>query len=115
MKNIGSTLSIILGILIIFIGLSKASNGGSIDYMNSGMQMLLGAVAYKWAKKRKYGEIPNTSLRKVSEGIFMFFVISITIFRNDLALAVSSDPVPNLIIPAWVVIAYLVVVLKKNK
>lgn len=113
MKHIGSTLAMILGVLVIVTGLSKASAGGSIDYLNSGLQMLLGAMACRWAKKRKFDEIPNTGSRKILEGVLIFFAVAITVFRSDLPIAIALDPFPNLIIPVWVVFAYLVAVFKK--
>jgi hypothetical protein len=115
MKHIGSTLTIILGILALGAGANNIAKGlDGVAYFNSGMQMILGGIAYRWAKKRKSGDIPNTSLRKISEGVLMFFVASITIFRNDLAFAIASDPFPNVIIPAWIFVAYLIVVIKKG-
>lgn len=118
MKHLGSTLAHILGVLFIITSLSKAGTGpdpDSINYLNCGRQTLLGAMAYRWAKKRKHGEIPNTGLRKALEGIFIFFVIAISVFRNDLITAIVADPFPSFIIPAWIVIAYAVVALKKPK
>jgi hypothetical protein len=116
MKHLGSTLAIILGTLLVITGLSKAGTGpDSINYINCGIQTLLGAMAYRWAKKRKHEEIPNTGLRKTLECVLIFFVVAITVFRNDLRTAIVADPIANLVIPAWIVIAYAVAALKKPK
>lgn len=115
MQHIGSTLTIILGVLVIAAGPNAIGTGGDpLAYYNAGVQMILGAIAYRWAKKRKSGDIPNTSLRKISEGILIFFIASTLVFRRDLGAAIASYPWPTVIIPAWIFVAYLIVTMKKG-
>jgi hypothetical protein len=115
MKHIGSILTIILGVLAIVAGPYIIGTGGDpLVYIDSGVQMILGGIAYQLAKKRKSGEIPNTSLLKITEGILIFSVASISYFRHDIAFALRSEPFPTVIIPAWIFVAYLIVAMKKG-
>ena len=109
-KHIGSTLGIVLGILAIVSGLTMP---GSI--LIAGIVMLVGALAYRSAKKRKMQEVNNTVLRKALEGIGIFGLIALIVLQKDLKELIATDPVPNFIIPIFVLIAYLIALIRKNK
>jgi hypothetical protein len=115
MQHIGSTLTIILGVLALVTGPYIIGTGGDpLSYIDSGVQMILGGIAYQLAKKRKSGELPNTSRLKIFEGILIISVASISFFRHDMAFAIRTEPFPTVIIPAWIFVAYLIVAFKKG-
>ncbi len=109
-KHLGSTLGIALGILSILAGLTQP--GATLI---SGIVMLIGALAYRSAKKRKLQEVGNTVIRKVIEGIGIVGVIALIVLQKDLKMLIATDPVPNFVIPVFVIIAYSIALLKKQK
>jgi hypothetical protein len=77
--------------------------------------MILGALAYRSAKKRRLGEVDSTLTRRAIEYALLLTLILIVLLQNNLAYLIASDPVPNALIPLGAVIAYLVVVLLPRK
>ena len=77
--------------------------------------MILGALAYRSAKKRKLGEVTTTLLRKGLEASALVIIAAAVLLQNDLKNHIANDPVPNVIIPLWAIIAYIVIVLKTKK
>ena len=45
----------------------------------------------------------------------MVGLVAVVLLQNNLAALVVSDPVPNLIIPLWAVIAYSIIAFKKQR
>lgn len=81
------------------------------------MQVLfiLGALANRSAQKRKLGEISGSSLRKALEVCAIVIIIAAVLLQKNLTYNIATDPVPNLIIALWAIIAYMVIALKKQK
>ena len=77
--------------------------------------MLIGALAYRSAKKRKLGEVKDTILRKIVEGIIVIGIIAMIILQNDLKYLIATDSVPNFVILVFMVIDYLVASIRKKK
>jgi|APSaa5957512535_1039671.scaffolds.fasta_scaffold308129_2 hypothetical protein len=109
-KHLGSTLGIALGILSILAGLTQT--GATLI---SGIVMLIGALAYRSAKKRMLQEVGNTVLRKAVEGIGIVGIIALIGLQKDLKMLIVADPVPNFVIPVFVVVAYLIAFMRKQK
>ncbi len=109
-KHIGSTIALVIGALLIASGAANLSPA-----LISGLTIVLGALAYRSAKKRKLADVSNSALRLTIEIVGVVLSILIVFLQKDLKHLITSDPVPNLLIPLWVLIAYLVVSLKKNK
>lgn len=107
-KHIGSSIAIIIGVLSIIAGLAKP---GAILF--SGAVIILGAFAYRSAKKRKLGEVKSSLPRKSFEVIAVIIAMSVVLLQNNLIQAIETDPVPNLIIPLWVFIAYIFMIVRK--
>ena len=105
-KHIGSTISIVLGILL-FASVSTNPNG-----LVTGSIIILGALAYRSAKKRKLGDVNTTLLRKGLEISALIIIAAAVLLQNDLKTLIASDPVPNFIIPLWAIVAYAVISLK---
>jgi hypothetical protein len=113
-RHLGSTVALILGCLELVTGLSQfgtlptpPSAGGALLI---GTVMILGALAYRSAKKRKLGEVKSTGLRQAIEVTLLLLIAMIILLQNDIKYLIATDPVPNAVIPAWAIIAYLIVV-----
>jgi phage tail protein X len=109
-KHIGSTIALVFGVLAILSGLAKP---GPILF--SGIVIILGALAYRSAKKRKLGEVTNSLLRKALEITGVIIAIASVALQKNFLQVLEADPVPNLIIPLWVVIAYILISMRKPK
>jgi len=110
-KNIGSTIAIALGALSVFAGLGQQQ----ISLANAGFIMLIGAYAYRSAKKRSLGEVPNTKIRTLIELAGMFVIVLLIVLQNNLKHLIETDPVPNVIVPIWAIAAYLFSFLRKKQ
>ena len=114
-KHIGSTIALGFGVLSCISGLANmAKESGHGVLFWGGIIAILGALAYRSAKKRKLGEIKSSSLRKASE-VFAFVIIGIVLLQKNFPDNVIDNPVPNLITPLWAIIAYMIIALKKEK
>ena len=111
MKNhIGSSLALILGVLTLIIGLTKPSG-----LLVTGIVIILGALSFRSAKRRKLAEVNNSLLRKGLEITAIAIIVFAIIFQGNLKYLIATDPVPNLVIPLYAIIAYLIIVFKKSK
>ena len=111
-KHIGSTIALILGFLS-FAG--SVANPSNLSGLIAGPVIILGALAYRSAKKRKLGEVRNTALRKGLELLALIMIAAAILLQNDLKNLIAADPVPNLIIPLWAIIAYVVIASKARQ
>ncbi len=109
-KHIGSTIALILGILYFISGLTKGNSG-----LIAGPIMILGALAYRSAKRRKLGTAKSTSFRKYLEITAICIIIAGVLFQKNLPYLIATDPVPNLIIPLWALIAYLIIAIQRSE
>lgn len=103
--HFGSTLAIVFGVLFILAGFGAAQRlpEQGFDQMTGGIFMILGGVAYRSAKKRCFGAVPNTGLRRVLEVLAVFLVFYGVVGGRNLWY---SNPIIFLVIPLWVIIAY---------
>ncbi|MEJ1392118.1 MAG: hypothetical protein RPU34_14720 [Candidatus Sedimenticola sp. (ex Thyasira tokunagai)] len=104
--HIGSTIALAIGILSILTGLSNSPAS-----VIAGMVIILGALAYRSAKKRKLGTVRSSLSRRAIELVAILTALAVVLLQNDLAFLIQSDPVRNLIIPAWVLVAYVSVLI----
>jgi len=107
-KNIGSLLAIALGALLVFSGFGQQQ----VSVANAGIIMLIGAFAYRSAKKRSLGEVPDSTIRSLTELAGMAVIILLIVMQNNLISLMVTDPVPNVIIPVWALVAYLIIRIK---
>jgi hypothetical protein len=77
--------------------------------------MIFGALAYRSAKKRRLGEAKTTFVRLALELTLLLLICLIILAQNNLMYLISTDPVPNLIIPLWAILAYLIVALTPKR
>ncbi len=109
-KHLGSTLAFCIGVLSIMAGIAKPSSTAI-----AGVTIVLGAIAYRSAKKRKLGDAKNSKVRLTFEIMCVVLSILIVVLQNDLKNLIAVDPVPNFVIPLWVLIAYSVISLRRNE
>lgn len=102
-KHMGSTIALIIGVLGLLSGLSQLK-----PVFFSGVLIILGALAYRSAKKRKLGEVRSSLTRKVVEIMAIVIGMAPVVLQNNLQHAMINDPVPNIIIPIWVLVAYII-------
>lgn len=107
-KHIGSTIALVVGILSVVAGLSQLN-----DRFISGAVIILGALAYRSAKKRKLGAVESTTLRRTLEFLAIIAAMAAVFLQNNLLYLIENDPVPNLVIPLWVLIAFVIITLKR--
>jgi hypothetical protein len=109
MKNkfLGSTIALVIGALAILGGLANPSS-----LLFAGISITLSALAYKSAKKQKIGIIKASSTRQILEIVGLVIMVLLILFQNNLAMNLYNDPFPNIVIPIWGIIAYLVVIFK---
>lgn len=73
----------------------------------SGPVMILGALIYRSAKKRRETQ-GNNFVRVIGELAGLLAILFLAFGQNDLRERLVTDPVPNLIIPVWALIAYAI-------
>jgi len=106
-KYLGSTVALILGVLSVVAGLVKPSST-----LIGGIIIVLGALAYRSAKNRKCGEVTTSLVRKALEVFAIGIIIALILLQRNAMYYIKTDPFPNLVIPLWAIIAYLVIALK---
>ena len=118
MRNyLGSILAYIAGTLSLLSGLSiitlpdKAENGMAMSII--GLVVLLGVFAYRSVKKTKRREVKFSWVRRTFEIVLLSIAAALILMQNNLGYLAETDPVPYVIIPLWVLLAYLYMVFRK--
>ena len=113
LRYLGSTLALVLGCLTWIAGVSNAVSDPSHvgGLLVAGPVMILGALAYRSAKKRKLGEAKSLAERKVVEVLLLLAICAIVLMQKNLKELIATDPFSNLLVPLWAIVAYLVVIL----
>jgi hypothetical protein len=115
-RHLGSSITLVLGCLGLIGGLaSLARPQPNLAPSIGALIMILGALAYRSAKKRKLGETKTTLTRQALELTLLLLICLIVLAQNNLMYLINTDPVPNLIIPLWAILAYLTVALRPNR
>lgn len=109
-RHLGSTVALVVGGLALLSGLAKAG-----DPLIAGIVIILGALAYRSAKKRKLGEVNSTLTRQLLEVALLVVMCLAILAQSNLSYLVVTDPVSNAVIPIWAIIAYLSIVLVPNR
>ena len=82
------------------------------DTLLAGVVMVFGALAYKSAKKRWLGEAKSTMTRQLLEIALLVVVCVAVLAQPNLKHLMVTDPIPNVVIPVWAIVAYLVIAFK---
>jgi cytochrome bd-type quinol oxidase subunit 2 len=118
-ENMGSSLAIFLGILFIFnyISTSKAGPPQNPEHLFLGIMIIPGALVYRSAKKRKHEEAKNTKKRRITEWavLSMILCFAILILVSTNGFAIERMPVLFFLAVPWILISYIVVIIKSPK
>jgi hypothetical protein len=112
-RHLGSTIAIVLGVL--YFAVSIKLSGLPIDGVMAGPVMVLGAFAYRSAKRRALSEATASMGRQIVETVLILLIVASVVFRNDLRAAIVIHPVPTLLIPVWCVVAYVIAAVRAWK
>jgi hypothetical protein len=79
-RHFGSTIALLLGALAFLGAASRIGNGDPLaaGVLAAGLVLILGALVYRSAKRRRLGEVASTPARRVLEGIaivLMFLIV----------------------------------------
>jgi|WetSurMetagenome_2_1015567.scaffolds.fasta_scaffold1343999_1 hypothetical protein len=107
-NNYGSNFAIFAGALLFFYGINQLNSG-----LVSGPTILIGAFAYKSAKKRKLQVVPDTFFRKLFELMGFILILLMIIKIDNVNKLIFEHPIPLLVIPIWAISAYLFILFKK--
>jgi hypothetical protein len=113
LTHLGSLFALVLGFFGLFGALGAISKGEDASgTLVAATIMILGALAYRSAKKRRFGEVASTFVRRMFEGVAILMIALLVLSRNDLKYLITTDPGPYFVIPAWAIVAYLVAAVK---
>ncbi len=114
----GSSAAIVLGVLYFLSGVNVAAQktGGSANGLVFGLVIILGALAYKSAKKRKLNIVATTVIREVFEIVAMLLILASVLMLNvDIKKFMAETPV-SFLIWLWALIPYFIMVFSiRNK
>jgi len=110
-RFIGSTAALILGVLCLAAGITDPSN----NLLVAAPALILGALAYRSAKKRSLKIVSSSNIRIALEWTAILIIILLVVMLKDLLELIATDPFPIVIIPVWAVTAYIIAFLKGRK
>lgn len=100
----GSTTAFGFGILAMFASFSRPPE--SFPLLIGGTVAVLGSLVYRSAKRTKLGLVRSKISRQLTEALGIAMIIGIVGLQWDLLRLIAEDPVPNLIMPVWALVAY---------
>jgi hypothetical protein len=107
--HLGSSTALVLGFFGLIGELGSMSKGAAPSGMVVGAPiMIVGALAYRSAKKRALGEVPSTLGRWLFEGAAILAIVLLLALQPRLSALMASDPAPYFVIPFWAIVAWLV-------
>jgi hypothetical protein len=109
LKHLGSTIAIVLGVIMIAAIAAQPQSLLPI----AGAVTVLGALAYRSCKRRGLGEVPSTALRKGLEILALVAAVLIIVLQSGLKERLILDPVPNILPIVWVLVAYAVATFRR--
>ena len=109
-RHLGSTIALVFGALSLIAGLTQLNST-----LDGGIYTILGALAYRSAKRRKLGEVKDSTSRKSLEVTAILLILALVLLQREALHQINTDPVPFLVIPLWATIAYMIVALKKPR
>lgn len=108
--HLGSSVSLVLGFFSLIGELGAMSKGmeASRSMTVGAAIMILGALAYRSAKKRSLGEVASTVTRWLFEIAALLAILVLLASQPRLKVLMATDPGPYFVIPLWAVTAYLI-------
>ncbi len=110
-----SNLSFVIGILQLAAGINALKTGKDASGLISGPMIIFGALACQSAKKRSLGLKQTTRGRRVYEIILLIIIVLLVVGQKNVLQVIYIDPVPFLIVPLWILIAYVCALYIKPK
>ena len=108
-RHLGSSIALVLGFFGLLGELGALSKGATPSGMIVGAPiMILGALAYRSAKKRALGEVPSSPWRWLFEVAAILSILLLLAAQPNLQALMTTDPGPYFVIPFWAVVAWLV-------
>ena len=80
---------------------------GSFGTVLVGFTALLGAAAYRSAKRTKLGIAHARASRSILEMLAILAIIAAVSLQRDVVHLAYNDPIPTVVAPIWAVAAYL--------
>jgi hypothetical protein len=105
-RFLGCNIALGIGVLSLIGGVAGISKGGTGDGGFAGLFIILGALAYRSRKKVFLGLVAASRIRRVVEITFVLVILCLVLFQNNVLAKIYQDPVLNLVVPLWVLIAY---------
>ena len=112
LNHLGSTIALVVGAISFVSGFARPD---SLDNTIVGSMIVLGAVAYRSAKKRLLGEVKSTPTRRILEALPILIIILNLFALNDLTGLIKTNPVGFFLVPAWAIFAFLLVAFRSKK
>jgi hypothetical protein len=109
-RHLGSTICLIVGGLALISGIARPSS-----ILIAGIVMILGAEAYRSAKKRKLGEVKSSLTRQIVEVALLVLICVVVLAQNNLKYLIATDPVPNALIPMLAILAYVIIAITPQR
>jgi hypothetical protein len=106
-RLLGSSISLAVGILSLIAGLATVGSKTKGADPVAGLIIILGALAYRSRKKVFLGLVSSSKTRRVVEIVMVAVVGCSVLLQDDALRRLYEDPVPNVIIPLWVLVAYI--------
>lgn len=105
---IGSTVAMVIGAISL---LGQLSHWPSVndDNIFGGVTAILGAMAYRSAKQRRLGLNRDATWRRIAEVALLALVCLPVPFAIVTVDGVVHNPWSSIVVPAWSIIAYLIV------
>jgi len=102
---IGSLIAIVVGVLTMLGGLRPPVG---LDSLVGGATMILGAMAYRSAKRRRLGLKPETALRRNIEiGLLLVVFSPVPLLAMKGVEVWTTHLVSGIVVPLWSLIAYV--------
>jgi hypothetical protein len=106
LRFLGCNVALGIGVLSLIGGVAAVAKGGRGDSGIAGLFIILGALAYRSRKKVYLGLVSASRIRRAVEIAFILVILGLVLFQNNALARIYIDPIPNVIIPLWVLIAY---------
>ena len=115
LRFLGCNVALGIGVLSLIGGVATVAKGGQGDGALAGLSIILGALAYRSRKKVLLGMVSASRIRRVVEISFILVILCAVLFQNNVGAKIYNDPVPNVIIPLWALVAYIWVSFRRQR
>lgn len=116
-RFVGSTLAAWSGAFFLVYGMFDLVSGGNTglgtDLSVFAIVIILGSLAYRSVKRRRLGLAPDSTQRRVFEGIALLAIVILVLFRRDPMQHFHDEAFGSVYVPVWVLVAYATVLLSK--